>query len=47
MAWEIAFFLFHLRSQPDVNYRWKVDNVVITYLYLLLYGMSDKTSQEK
>jgi hypothetical protein len=28
MAWEIGFtFLFHLRSQPDVNYRWKVLNI--------------------
>ncbi len=28
MAWEVAFtFLFHLRSQPDINYRWKVLNI--------------------
>jgi hypothetical protein len=28
MAREIAFtFLFHLRSQPDINYRWKILNI--------------------
>lgn len=21
------FFLFHLRSQPDINYRWKILNI--------------------